>query len=369
MTPAPLSDSKLHHLIALAAEPSSTRRRELLREVTNLFFNGEAGHGGAEMALFDDVLSQLAGEMEEEVRIELAARMAAASTPPIRLLTSLAADTIAVAEPVLTGCAALPEAVQVELARTKGEDHLRALSRRKDVSENVSGAIVANGDDQTLGVLLANPSAQLSRQTHEAIIDRAHCNPDLHEAIIDRASLPVDLLNEMYFIVEARLRDRILERNTEVDPAELEAALAAGRKTVAAKDGALPADYAAAEAVVAAMQKRGAITPQTLAGMLRNGQTTRFLVALSSLADVDFNTARRILERKELDALAIVCKAADFDRALFLTFAILILDKDADTMDRARQYGELYTNLPKDSALRTIRFWRMRRQIGDVVAA
>jgi uncharacterized protein (DUF2336 family) len=102
--------------------------------------------------------------------------------------------------------------------------------------------------------------------------------------------------------------------------------------------------------------------------MLRNKEMTRFLVALASLADVDFNTARRILDKKELDALAIICKAADFDRALFLTFAILILDQDADAMGRARQYGELYTELPKDAALRTIRFWRMRRQTGDVAA-
>ena len=173
----------------------------------------------------------------------------------------------------------------------------------------------------------------------------------------------------MYFIVEARLRDKILEKNNALDPAELEAALSVGRKTVAARDGALPPDYAEEEAAVRAMKRRGQITPQVLAGMLRSGHTTRFLVALSELADVDVHTARRILQRKELDALAIICKAADFDRALFLTFAILILDADADAMGRARQYGDLYSELPKDAATRTIRFWRMRRNTGDVAAA
>jgi uncharacterized protein (DUF2336 family) len=87
------------------------------------------------------------------------------------------------------------------------------------------------------------------------------------------------------------------------------------------------------------------------------------------MADVDFHTARRILERRELDALAIVCKAADFDRALFLTFAVLVLGRDSDAMGRAREYGQIYSDLPRDAACRTIRFWRMRRQIGDVAAA
>ena len=360
--------TKLHDLMSLAAEPSSERRRELLREVTNMFFGEDKGHGPAEMALFDDVMGQLAGEMEQAVRVELAERMSSVTVAPFGLIRKLAADDIAVAEPILSKASALSTEDQVHIARTQGEAHLRALSRRPGVEAQVTDAIVERADDETLHVLLRNDTAQLSRQSHEAIVDRAQANPDLHEAVVDRHSLPVDLLNEMYFMVEARLRDRILERNSQVDPRELEAALEAGRKRVAVRDGALPPDYALAEAAVAAMRQRGPITPQTLAGMLRNKEHTRFLVALANMADIDFHTARRILERKELDALAIVCKAADFDRALFLTFAILILDQDADAMGRARQYGDLYTELPKDVALRTIRFWRMRRQTGDVAA-
>ena len=45
--------SRLHDLIALADEPSSSRRRELLRGVTDLFFTAD-GHGDVEMGLFDD---------------------------------------------------------------------------------------------------------------------------------------------------------------------------------------------------------------------------------------------------------------------------------------------------------------------------
>jgi len=37
-------------------------------------------------------------------------------------------------------------------------------------------------------------------------------------------------------------------------------------------------------------------------------------------------------------------------------------------MGRAREYGQLYVDLPQDVASRTIRFWRMRRQTGDVAA-
>ncbi len=118
------------------------------------------------------------------------------------------------------------------------------------------------------------------------------------------------------------------------------------------------------------MKAKGGIGPAALGPpSCARGETTTFLIALSEMAEIDFHTARRILEKRELDALAIVCKAADFDRSLFLTFAVLVLGRDADAMGRAREYGALYSNLPRDSACRTVRFWRMRRQIGDVAAA
>jgi uncharacterized protein (DUF2336 family) len=154
-----------------------------------------------------------------------------------------------------------------------------------------------------------------------------------------------------------------------VDPAELDRALASGRKKMAARDGALPTDFAEAEAEIQRLRLRNAITPSVLAGFLRNRQTTKFLVALGELADIDFHTARRILERRELDALSIVCKAAGFERSLYLTFAVLILDRDSNALGRAREYGELYEALPRETAQRTIRFWRLRRQTGDVAAA
>lgn len=362
--------SKLHDLIALANEPSSARRRELLRGVTDLFFAGDGAHAGAELALFDDVMGQLASEMEEAVRGELAARIAEAAAPPRHLLRDLARDSaIQVAQPVLTGSRALSDEDLLAVAHTRGQDHLRAISQRTLVSAAVSEAIVERGDDQTLGLLLQNEGAELSRESHERAVDRALANADLHAAVVQRRAVPMDLLNEMYFVVEAQLRDTIRERNTEVDPADLEAALQASRKSLASRDGALPEDYEEAERAVRLLKLRNGITPPVLAAFLRNRETTKFLVALSELADIDFGTARKILERRDLDALSIVCKAAGFERSLYLTFAVLILDRESNAMGRAREYGELYEALPRDAAQRTLRFWRIRRQTGDFAAA
>lgn len=360
---------RLHDLIALAHEPSSQRRRELLREVTDMFFGRDPeAHSPKEMEHFDDVLGALAAEMEAEVRAELSGRMAGSSRPPHRLIRALAKDTPDVAAPVLTRSSALDEADLVELARMQGQDHLRLILTRTDLTTAVSDVIVERGDDDTLGALLRNAQAPLSRHASETVVDRASANPALHDAVVARADLPPDLLNEMYFVVEARLRSTILARNAAMDPAKLEAALAAGRKRLAARDGALPPDYAAAEAEVKMLNARGGIGQTVLATSLRRGERTKFLIALAELSDIDFHTARRIVKRRELDALAVVCKAAGFDRALFLTFAVLILEP-GQAMARAQEYGKLYNDLARDTALRTMRFWRLRRGSGELSAA
>src|SRR5690606_27961234 len=202
-----------------------------------------------------------------------------------RRLANDEAETVAA--PVLTASPVLTEADLIGAVRSRGQGHMRAGSRRAAASEAVSDATVERGDDATLGVLLGNEGASLSRAASETAVERARANPALHAVTVERASLPPDLLNDLYFDVEARLRQRILEQNARLDPALLESALAAGRTRVAAEDGALPPDYAESLAYVEELRAANQLTPQVLARFLRSGGQTAFLIALSQLADVD----------------------------------------------------------------------------------
>ncbi|MBX7248642.1 MAG: DUF2336 domain-containing protein [Caulobacteraceae bacterium] len=363
-----MARSRLLDLIDLAQENSSAKRRELLREMTDLFFSAHGPQSEPEVALFDTLLVQLSNEMEEAVRAELGARVAPESKAPRGLVKKLAQDSIAVAAPILSTSKVLSEDDLLDVVRTQGQDHLRAVSKREAVSEAVSEVIVDRGDDHTLGVLLNNEGAKLSRGASEKAVDRAARNRDLHEAVINRRDLPPDLLNEMYFVAEARLRQRILEQNARIDPALLEQALARGRARVAAEDGALPPDYDEAVAYITELRAAGDLSPKVLARFLRSGGMTHFLVALGQLADIDFHTARHIVEKRELDALGVVCKAADLDRALFLTYVVVLLGQEGDAMARAHEYGKMYAALPRETAMRTLRFWRLRRQEGTLAA-
>ena len=351
--------SKLDALIAMTSETSSARRVELLREVTDVFFAPTPAPPEVR-GLFDSALERMTDALEVELRVELAKRLAPLTlVAPKRLVARLMGDPEgAVAEPILARTSWLTEMDLLGVVRTGGQVHLRAVSRRDDLTERLSDGIVERGDDETLGVLVSNPKAPLSRTASETVVDRAKANPDLHAAVVNRESLPIDLLNEMYLVVEHRLRDRIQARNATVDPATLDAALKASRNRMAARDGVLPPDHDTATAYVAKLAAAGPISPQTLVGFIRGRERTRFMAAVALAADVDFAAVQRILDRGEVEGFVLLCKAAAFDDDLFRSLMLLL--KPGGDVPMA-PVMKRYVDLPRETAERVVRFWKVRR--------
>jgi uncharacterized protein (DUF2336 family) len=132
LPPPAKTGSRLPELIALAQEDSSPKRRALLRELTDCFF-GAPQRTEAETALYGAVLSELTDAMETAVRAELAERFAEAPDAPHQLIRRLANDEAeTVAAPVLSASPVLTEADLIGVVRSRGQGHMRAVSRRAD---------------------------------------------------------------------------------------------------------------------------------------------------------------------------------------------------------------------------------------------
>ena len=355
-------ESKLHHLTGLAREKSSERRRTLLREVTDLFFEETPKDGSGVQKQFDAVLSTLAAQTAQDARAELARRFADAPMAPRGLVMQLARDAIEVAAPILTQSGVLTEDDLVAIAAEAGEEHRRAMAARETVPERLSDAIVANGDDETLARLVANDGARLSRGAFETVTRRAETSPVLQAPIVSRADTPVDLLGDLMSVVETSLRERIMKRFETLDPAIAEAALAASHARLEAR---IASDKAIAEArkFVTTRRMRKELDGSLLVRLLREGERIKCCVALAELAGVDHSAAQRALDHRTPDGLALICKAAGFDKALFVTLAILRGRTTSNLSADAQGLGALYTSLSREDAERAMRFWRMRKDM------
>ena len=138
---------------------SSAKRVETLRQVTDLFLNDGERLSDDQVKVFDDVLCLLIARVETRAKAELSKRLAPLDYAPFEVIQHLAwDDEIAVAGDVLTHSSRLSTEALVEIASTKGQDHLLAISGRANLPEAVTDVIVDRGEDQ------GDPQAREQRQ-------------------------------------------------------------------------------------------------------------------------------------------------------------------------------------------------------------
>ncbi|MBI1186901.1 MAG: DUF2336 domain-containing protein [Alphaproteobacteria bacterium] len=364
-----MTGDRFAKLVDLARETDSGRRRELLHEVTDLFFATRGARSQHADAMFGDILQVVAAKMQDNVLIELANRFAEIEDAPTGLMRDLANHAFEIAEPVLRRSKALGDADLVSIVEKRSQRHIAAIAQRPSVSEGVSDAIVQRGDDTALGALLRNEGARFSRKGIETAVERARDVKSLHEVVVHRHDLPIDLLNEMYFVVETRLREQILKRNAGVDPATLDDALAKARARLSKREGELSDELKKAFVFVRLKRSEGALDGRLLIQLLRESQHARFLCALAEIVGVEVETVRQVVAHKDLDAIAMLCRAADVERAVFVSMAVLLCTNEQENaMVRGEAFGQMYNSVPVEAAKRAVRFFKVRAAAENAAA-
>ena len=126
---------------------------ETIKRVTDLFLLSAGSYNSEQIELFGDVLERLVKTIELRAIADVSARIAlaemstqlapVAQAPPAVIRHLARHDEIAIAGPVLTESARLSSEDLVEIAETKGEQHLLAISGRWWLKEIVTDVILA----------------------------------------------------------------------------------------------------------------------------------------------------------------------------------------------------------------------------------
>ena len=186
---------KLDHSIIAELEDavkngSSEKRVDTLRQVTNLFLHDGERLSDDRVKVFDDVLCLLITRVESRARAELSARLAPIDYAPFELIQHLARDEeISVAGSVLAGSTRLRTSDLVEIASTRGQEHLLAISGRSNLPEAVTDVIVDRGERKVIRKLAGNATARFSDAGYSGIVAHADANDELTEATVVRQEL------------------------------------------------------------------------------------------------------------------------------------------------------------------------------------
>ncbi len=354
--------SRLKLLIDVAREGSTEKRADLLREITDVFMAAPDRYTSAEMQHFDVILSKVTESVEIALRAEIAEKLADVPNAPRNLVRQLAHDEISVAEPILERSAALSEDDLIKVVRQRTQDHMKAISRRREVPESVSAELVERGDKDVLVTLASNQGARFTGDTITKLVEHSRVIADLQTPLTERYDLPPNLLTQMYFFVSSALKREILKRSDLLDPALIDEAIEGNRVRILkqAIDDASE-ELSDARKFVEAKIRTNSLNENLLKDLIEHRRSTEFLLCFAHYVGVDPSTAQRILSDRSYESLAIACRAASLERSTFAKF-IFGLQNGIEDQQKSMRVLELYLKVPQEAAERVMRFWRVRSE-------
>ena len=337
---------------------SAERRTRTLQRITSLFLNGADQYNEDHVELFDGVFTRLIDEIETKARAELAHRLAPVSNAPLEAVRRLAKDDdIAVAGPVLEQSPRLPEADLVDIARTKSQAHLLAISGRTGIAESVTDELIRRGDRQVVRSVADNRQARLSERGFTTLVNQAEEDGILAEKVGTRPDIPPRLFRELLLKATEIVQQRLIAAAKPETQAEIRRVLAKVSNEVGA---AKSRDYAAAERAVEALHRQGRLNEAALVKFASTGQYEEMIAALSRLCVVPIDVVDRLMGGDRPDPILILCKSAGWP---WPTAKTLIMARAGGTGASSVGLDTALTNFERLSpatAQRVMRFWQAR---------
>jgi uncharacterized protein (DUF2336 family) len=365
--PATMVQALEHSIIAELEDAvrngTSEKRIDTLRQVTNLFLHDGERLSEDQIKVFDDVLCHLVARVESRARAELGTRLALIDYAPFQVIQNLALDDeIAVAGGVLANSSRLRTSDLVEIASTRGQDHLLAISGRINLPEAVTDVIVDRGERKVIRKLANNASARFSDAGYSGIVARANADDELTEILGLRIDLPLQFLRDLL----RRATDAVRARLMAIAPAELQEeikrilkaiASAAGEETSSARD------FSRAEALVKLLKDLNELDDAAIIKFAKAKKFEEMAASLALLNNLPTELIAKLLEGPRSDLVLIPCKSGGLS---WLAVETILCNRPLKqplaepTLNLARKdYGKLSA----ETAQRTVRWWLIHNKI------
>jgi uncharacterized protein (DUF2336 family) len=340
---------------------SAESRVSTLRQITDLFLHDANRLSDEQISVFDDVLCLLAEKIEKTALVELGSRLAPVDTAPIRVIKKLARDDeIAVAGPVLSASKRLPTTDLIQIAQTKSQAHLLAISGRTTLAPELTDVLIVRGNQEVVSTLAKNAGANFSEAGFSRLVERAEGDDVLGEIVGLRKDLPSNLLQELLRRATETVMNKILslvppERRQEIARTIAKIGRSIGKSS--------EHDYSEAERSVAALAGSGKLDESCLVTFVQKRRKDELVVALARLSSAPIGIIAQLLDGQRNDAILIPCKAAGLS---WPTVEFILHDRLAgqstigDIIGLARRD---YAKLTTATAQRTLRFMNVHEAV------
>ena len=345
------------------ASGSLGRRAEMLRHVTDLFVIGSPQCTEEDVAVFDSVFTRLAAEIEIAARALLATRLAPIpNAPPITIRALALDDAIEVAGPVLKQSGRLDDPTLIEVASTKGPEHLLAISQRPTLSEAVTEVLVVRGDQMVVLSTAENRGATFSEAGYTTLVRRAEGDERLTLCVGSRPEIPLH-----HFL-------RLLEKASEAVRAKLEAVYPQAKREVreAVSEAAdriesdvldKIRDHAAAMAFAEALHRVGQLDDERLRSFAQSGRYAETVAAVAVMSELSLSFVEQAMRQERAEMIVVITKALALSwQTAKAVLALRVRNGSGASNQSIDELMASFERLKTATARELVRFYRQREQ-------
>jgi len=289
---------------------SPQRRAEILSAVTDLFVNGSLQFSDDEIALFDDVITRLALEIEVSVRSLLARRLAPVAKGPPNIIRILANDDeISVASPILVQSEQIDETTLVQCARSKTQDHLLAISQRKSLREVVTDVLIERGDKRVVLCTARNPGAKFSAMGFSRLVRRSTGDDTLTACVGARPDIPHPLFLTLLGTASELVRSKLIAEKQH-DRREIDRAVVTVADDIRNTATANAMNYDKVRAALKLKFDSGELDDAAVRSFAESRMFEETIVALTYLCNVAVDVVEQAMMQDQFDMILVLAKAA-----------------------------------------------------------
>jgi uncharacterized protein (DUF2336 family) len=253
----------------------------------------------------------------------------------------------------------LGETDLLEIAETKSQAHLLAISGRCGIAEKVTNVLLRRGNRDVARRVAENRGALLSEASFTTLVARSEDDDVLAEKVGRRPDIPPALFSALLRKATAVVQQRLLAAASPEINTAIRSVLARGSTQVASKSG--PRDFAEAQRAVEVLRRRGELTEAKIVEFANATQYAEMVAGLSELCAVPVDVVARLMGGARPDPILILCKSAGWG---WPTARALIggrLGRQANSSQGLDAAFANFERLTDTTAARVIKFWQMGR--------
>ncbi len=338
-------------------------REILIRKLADIVVLPATRLSANERSLVADIMLQALDKVEEDLRLEVARRVARVLEAPNALLRMLLLDEPRVAEPVIRRVEPLPEALLIECARAGTTAHREMIARRLDLTASLADVILEFGEPEVQRLLLRRDEFQFSPAAIDLLVSRSTTDAGMQALLLRRRELEPAHGFMMFWWVDGDARKRILARFA-LDRTIVQDAVQDLYARAFRGEGSDPFVKEILIMLDRRHRPRGIngepvsmdVVIKTL-GAARRYPAQEIIHATGMIAGVGRELIARVLRDPGVEPFAVMCKSLGLPRAEFFN---IVSRKDAEnplSPQRAEDLLGIFDSMARDYARAVLRYW------------